>query len=635
MSFSFRNVFSPGDDESSNGQDNPFSAGGAPRESSPATPSKSSGGEVTVRRKFLLSELLALIPPAIAATSGISIDDEVELPIPVDHGNDIRLSLLYHVCPQLFAAEITPLNDSTITLPGKVEEPAKSKSFSGEAADFSGGNASGREAPEAKDESASWKTYQPKVEMKQRDGERQEPDSSPQETSNPFSSSPSKEKETPNPFGMGGMTRGEVEKIPGGFDSPGLESESGSPFEWPPEPGSEGEEPTAAENEEEQNPFTSSEGFSTLFSKKAQDDEDIPFPGAGENEALKDSGGQPESPKPPASEEKWGSMFESTPTDEKAETPMPTGFTGFGEMLHHSSQGEDREPEEKTLPEVAPKESVPVVSEEKFVQEPLGKEKEEVELVDRSNETYEREVEQEKPEEFPADPWAKSTPQETPEQSVKPEIEVTASVGPLHSQTKSDDPVDSAPEPFSSKPVEFSTPTWLHKAPEMPSHVTDPAEETFVEPAPEPKEIESAEASATPPPLPFYREGDDPDLILRAIFSTDENFTFSKLARRVVSLPGINGCAIANQSKLVQASTSDRSRVGDHARDMVSTIRNLASFTGLSEARVFTLHTDKGIVSLFLEGNCCLTVHQDSVEFGPGIREKLTLIARCLEKLKE
>ena len=125
------------------------------------------------------------------------------------------------------------------------------------------------------------------------------------------------------------------------------------------------------------------------------------------------------------------------------------------------------------------------------------------------------------------------------------------------------------------------------------------------------------------------------DLELRAIFSTSESFTLSLVARKVVGLPGINSCSLSTPGKLVQASRREENRLGNEAREMVATLRSLAKLTGLPEAKTFTLQTDRGIVSLFLEGDCCVTVHHDAGSFQPGVREKLILVARSLIKLRE
>ena len=142
-------------------------------------------------------------------------------------------------------------------------------------------------------------------------------------------------------------------------------------------------------------------------------------------------------------------------------------------------------------------------------------------------------------------------------------------------------------------------------------------------------------AASPAAPVLVSPDPSEKDLELKAIFSTDESFTLSRVARMVVGLDGINGCALATPGRLVQVSRNEESRIGDDAAEMVSTIRNLAKLTGLPGAKTFTLHTDRGIVSLFLEDDCCLTVHHEDGRFGPGTREKLILISRCLHKLEE
>ncbi|MEM9017962.1 MAG: hypothetical protein AAGC68_13190, partial [Verrucomicrobiota bacterium] len=148
-------------------------------------------------------------------------------------------------------------------------------------------------------------------------------------------------------------------------------------------------------------------------------------------------------------------------------------------------------------------------------------------------------------------------------------------------------------------------------------------------------EVEAAPGFTGAPLAPPDLEGSEDErfLELRAIFSTDEDFSLSKVARRVSQLEGVSGCALATPVKLVQASTSEESRLGDEAREMVGTVRNLAKLTGLPGAKTFTIETDQGTVSLFLEADCCLAINHDKTVFGPGVREKLILITRSLHKL--
>ena len=107
------------------------------------------------------------------------------------------------------------------------------------------------------------------------------------------------------------------------------------------------------------------------------------------------------------------------------------------------------------------------------------------------------------------------------------------------------------------------------------------------------------------------------------------------VARKVVGLPGMQSCALATPSHLVQASKSEQSRLGAEAQEMVDTVKNLAKLTGLPDAKSFTLQTDRGIVSLFMDGECCLIVRHDAATFGPGVREKLILTSRHIYKLQD
>ena len=144
-----------------------------------------------------------------------------------------------------------------------------------------------------------------------------------------------------------------------------------------------------------------------------------------------------------------------------------------------------------------------------------------------------------------------------------------------------------------------------------------------------------APAAAVTSSAPASDDEDLRDLEMRAIFSTSERFNLPMVARKVVGLPGINSCSLSTPVKIVHASRRDETRLGNEAREMIATLRSLAKLTGLPEARTFTLQTDRGIVSLFLEGDCCVTVNQEAAAFPAGVREKLILIARSIGKLRD
>ena len=69
------------------------------------------------RAVYSVGDLLQFVPPALATREAISLEHQVEVELPLDGSHDVKLSTLYKSCPQLFATEITPLNDSQLTLP--------------------------------------------------------------------------------------------------------------------------------------------------------------------------------------------------------------------------------------------------------------------------------------------------------------------------------------------------------------------------------------------------------------------------------------------------------------------------------------------------------------------------------------
>jgi len=280
------------------------------------------------------------------------------------------------------------------------------------------------------------------------------------------------------------------------------------------------------------NPFDSSEGFASLFSKQVKDDADIPYPEQQPEEKEKPepsesySGGwnAPEPPVPPREDERGE-------TERPAPLPESAPSSG-GEGLEHAD-------------ETSPAESAP------------------------SSEAI------------------------SPDQGAKPtpaEADSTASSHGFRS--------------LGAKRSESPTPAVVSK--------------------------EEASPASRPP----ARDDDwERNLEFRAIFSSSESFTLSRLASRVVDLEGILGCALATPTGVVQEPADGESQFGDEAREMVDSIRNVARLTGVPGAKSFTLHTDQGTISLFLEGDCCVTVNHEPGEFGPGVREKLILISRCLHKL--
>jgi hypothetical protein len=669
MSFSFRNIFSP-DDSEFDGTPEPdgssgVSAPGADTQGRgnllPDAPAKEQG------QAFLVSELLPLIPTAIVASSGIPMEKEISVPVPTDGSLDVKLSALYQLCPELFAAEITPLNDSVLTLPPRVGATVaaeKEKPSFASSALFP--------KPEAAAEGGAAAFWSPVTPLKASA-------TTSSTDANPFSAEADSAK---NAFAPAETIAPDAGKASGGFEKPSatpvanaFSAGSSAPtdkagtnpvsgffgFGAAPTAKSEGEPASGG------NPFESDKGFATLFSKQAEQDAAIPHPAGPFGDPAKGT----------EAEGVWGAMFRGEVKEEPVE--VVPDFESIGNLLNQAKK--PIEPQGFGIPS-ADIISSPAKETDGFSAgfagfsakvEPLQEEKEAPVKQPASDFSWSFDTTS-TPAHTPPTPAPAMNPAtslfEAPEAFSPPvttkEIETG---GTLASDEK---PVALAGEVAEAGPaVGFSQGfgdgfAEAFQAP-VPGTSRDAAPETVVT-APDLATVEAVFAAAAAPVEPVVETpaagiaapapqvlaetpavpaaiaapavpaGDDDelrDLEMRAIFSTSERFNLSMVARKVVALPGINSCSLSTLVKIVHASRSDETRLGNEAREMIATLRSLAKLTGLPEARTFTLQTDRGIVSLFLEGDCCVSVNQESATFQPGVREKLILIARSIGKLRD
>lgn len=656
MSFTFRNLFSeeegPPEDspgESATDPNRELAAAGAEGVRPGGNPQGETAPPLPTQ-SFLVSELLALIPPAISAQSGIPMEKEIEVPLPADGGCDVALSTIYQICPELFAAEITPLNDSMVSLPAKLgssEAAAVSTpSFSASAFAAPGGETA-RSAPAggADSDNPFWSPEDSDVPQAASTGPVEKQGSAAGEPfasgfaddaagSNPFAggdagSAPAQGDEATTSFagfsGFGGEASGFSAPSDGAGEISG-KAEPESELSDTGGPVSEGSESPAGDLPSfAENPFDSNESFSTLFSKQAEEDADIPFPG-GEDAPKGDTDWGAsllaQAPKEGSPPQGLGEMMQGAGVSDESETESPEeeledplagfggGFDAFASGGTAPEKAEDAaggEEEFSGFAGFAPAESEPEPEREPAGKQPVA--------------------EGSAPDAGFQNAFAGPVTEAAPEKEPSTEKEERADEGPPQKEVTM-----AVPSSQSISVDVGGVSADVKKA----SRESEP--EVSEQPREEPKEEASLPASGAMPAITAGdAESDESlrDLEFRAIFSTDETFTLSKVARRVISLPGIQGCALATPTRIVQASRSEKSRLGDEAKEMIDTIRNLAKLTGLPEARSFTLHTDRGTVSIFLEGDCCLTVNHDSGNFEPGVKEKLILIARSIHKLTE
>ena len=592
MSFSFRNIFSPDDSEFDGSRDaegstefSGFGAGSQGRGNLLAQATAKEQGQT-----FLVSELLPLIPTAIVAPSGIPMEKEISVPFSADGSLDVKLTALYQICPELFATEITPLNDSVITLPPRVGATmlvgTESASFAASSIFFK---------PEGNSEGGGNAFWSPVTPLKASSA------TSPA-ASNPFAAEAGAPK---NAFAPPAETTGpDSGKMAGGFQEPagalvGNAFSAGSgamvgSHETHPVSGffGFGVSPTA-KNEGETasggNPFESEKGFATLFSKQAEQDAAIPHPAS----PIAEAGNGP------GPEGGWGAMFRREVKEEPVEA-VPD-FESIGNLLNQAKK--PQEPQGFTIPSV----DLTTSSAKGAEVEPLRQENE-----------------------------GSAKPSEAMGVLVGDEKSTAMAAEAAGTPPVSGSGENAAPEPVLTE-ADFAAVEAVFAAAAAPMEAV--AETPVMEiAAPAPKVLVEAPVVAPAVATPAVPAGDDDelrDLEMRAIFSTSERFNLPMVARKVVALPGINSCSLSTSFKIVHASRSDETRLGNEAREMIATLRSLAKLTGLPEARTFTLQTDRGIVSLFLEGDCCVSVNQESATFQPGVREKLILIARSIGKLRD
>ena len=106
------------------------------------------------------------------------------------------------------------------------------------------------------------------------------------------------------------------------------------------------------------------------------------------------------------------------------------------------------------------------------------------------------------------------------------------------------------------------------------------------------------------------------------------------MAELVAKMDGVSSCAVSSPGGHALAGRQERASSSETIREMSRNVRQLAEISGISDASAFTLQTDQGMVSLFLEGDSCLMVRHETSGFGPGVRERLILIARSLDRIE-
>ena len=133
--------------------------------------------------------------------------------------------------------------------------------------------------------------------------------------------------------------------------------------------------------------------------------------------------------------------------------------------------------------------------------------------------------------------------------------------------------------------------------------------------------------------LSFGCVGDLSQVVLRAVLGTDQELSAQEIVDRCARLEGLRACVLLRQdASLVSAGLENAASLLANAAKTRDSLKSLAESLGLNAGGNFTLRSDQGVRSFFLEPGLCLGVWHDRPTFSGGTREKLTLIVQELAR---
>ena len=154
---------------------------------------------------------------------------------------------------------------------------------------------------------------------------------------------------------------------------------------------------------------------------------------------------------------------------------------------------------------------------------------------------------------------------------------------------------------------------------------------------PRASEAQNSRSAATSPleDLTFGCVTDLRQLTLRAVLGTDQFLTAQDIVDRCAAFPGLQACLLLQPGGVLTSQGMAETEAATFRASAAKTRDSLAALAetiGLGTSGNFTLRTDHGIRSFFLEPGLCLAVSHSHPQFSGGTREKLILIAQELTK---
>ena len=202
-----------------------------------------------------------------------------------------------------------------------------------------------------------------------------------------------------------------------------------------------------------------------------------------------------------------------------------------------------------------------------------------------------------------------------------PEIEAVPPPPPAYATA-----ADAAPTPGATAPLTAAPATAVSSAPSgLPT-------------APLPIDAPSALSFGRGEDLSFGYVSDDPtQLALRAIFATDQTLRPQDVVNLASQFAGIQACLIITPEGVTRsewaADADDVRSFTERAPALHDKTMSLARELGLAGEQTFTLRTNRGVVSFFVNGSLCLAALHAQPNFQPGVRERLVMVTRELAKM--
>jgi len=121
---------------------------------------------------------------------------------------------------------------------------------------------------------------------------------------------------------------------------------------------------------------------------------------------------------------------------------------------------------------------------------------------------------------------------------------------------------------------------------------------------------------------------------MQAVFLTEEPLTIERVVALCGEFPGVESCILVKDGAVVTSigvpDGFDLKVLSEHATEMVAGVSESIGKMGLGETPAFTLHTDRGVISLFPHDELLLMVKHRDRSFVPGVKVKLASIIRQL-----